>query len=111
MAVILVYLGLITLGLRWNTLPADVEFAQHLVVTGAKFASSVLSHLCKKQWSAYTDNTPTYPRPPRTVFPPAEETQNITDSSDEEDEDEDEESEGQSEEEKGDKSSVEEKNE
>jgi hypothetical protein len=95
-------------------LPADVEFAQDIFISGAKFAFSVLKHLCKKQWSNYTDNTPTYPRPPRTVSYPVQEAQSVSASSSDESEVEEEEEgedEGAEEEEVEDKSSVEEKNE
>jgi hypothetical protein len=69
MAVVFTYMGVIGIGLRWNSLPSDVAFIQSVLVTGAKFGGLVLRNLCKKQWNSYTDNTPTYPRPPKTVYP------------------------------------------
>jgi hypothetical protein len=68
MAVLVTYLTVIGIGLRWNTLPADVAFLQSMILSGAKFSALVLKNMCKKQWNSFTDNTPTYPRPPRTVF-------------------------------------------
>ena len=102
--VVLGYVAVITLGLRWNTLPEDIKYTQDLLTVGTRFCFSVLKQLCKKRLSTFTDNSLVYPRPPRNDLyspSPAESNgnDNIPDSSEEELEQErDEESEKQSEE-------------
>jgi len=61
-----VYLGLLIVGLRWSTLPEDVQFMQDIVCLSAKYGASLLKSLCKKKISEFTDSSQFYPRPPRT---------------------------------------------
>lgn len=65
------YISLIVIGLRWETLPQDVAFLQDVLRSVKNFGTSVFKQLCKKRMSEFTDNTVFYPRPPRTMdFPP-----------------------------------------
>ena len=66
MSTVLVYLGLIVVGLRWNTLPEDVQFFKDVLTLGAKYGASIFKNLCKKKMSEFTDSAQSYPRPPRT---------------------------------------------
>jgi hypothetical protein len=66
MSTVLAYLGLLVVGLRWSTLPQDIEFVQELFNLGGKFGLSLFKSLCKKKMSEYTSLSETYPRPPRT---------------------------------------------
>lgn len=66
--VVLGYVAVITLGLRWRTLPEDIAYTQQVLTVGTQFCLSVLKHLCKKRLSNFTDNSLVYPRPPRTNF-------------------------------------------
>jgi hypothetical protein len=52
-------------GFRWDSLPSDVAFVQGTILTTGSFLTSLLKHFCKKKLSSYTDNSTTYPRPPR----------------------------------------------
>lgn len=82
--VVLGYVAVITLGLRWKTLPEDIAYLQQVLSVGTTFCFSVVKHLLKKRLSTFTDNSLVYPRPPRNDFATIPALPEAGDSSDEE---------------------------